>query len=51
LKNDVTHIYIGQKHGRVNYSGSVIEPLELLKDERFTPIYHEDRVWVFEVVR
>lgn len=51
LKNEVTHIYIGQKHGRVNYSGSVIEPLELLKDERFTPIYHEDRVWVFEVVR
>jgi hypothetical protein len=43
----VTHVYIGQQQGRVNYAGPVIEPAALLADSRFAPVYHEDRVWVF----
>lgn len=49
--NSVTHIYIGQKQGRVNYSGPVIDPIALSKNDRFQQVYHEDRVWIFEVVR
>jgi hypothetical protein len=46
----VTHVYIGQQQGRVNYTGPVIEPAKLLADAHFRPMYHEDRVWVFAVV-
>ncbi|MCL4487650.1 MAG: hypothetical protein M1570_05915 [Chloroflexi bacterium] len=46
----VTHIYIGQQNGRVNYGGPyVLEPEQLLSVPAFHPVYHEDRVWVFEV--
>jgi len=51
MQNDVTHVYIGQKQGKVNYSGPTLDPFALLKDDRFKQIYHQDRVWIFEVVR
>ena len=45
----VTHIYIGQQQGSVNYSGPLsFNPAELQTDPHFDPIYHQDRVWVFE---
>jgi hypothetical protein len=48
---EVTHIYIGQQQGRVNYTGPYgFDPLKLLKSEHFRLVYHEDRVWIFEVV-
>jgi hypothetical protein len=47
----ITHIYIGQRQGRVNYGGSfVLQPAQLLANPRFRLIYHQDRVWVFEVI-
>ena len=47
----ITHIYIGQQQGRVNYDGPLtIDPEQLLTSPFFRPIYHEDRVWIFEVV-
>ncbi|HET9224696.1 MAG TPA: hypothetical protein VFO07_19440, partial [Roseiflexaceae bacterium] len=47
----VTHIYVGQRQGRVNYSGPVaLDPQQLLDSSHFRPVYHQDRVWVFEVV-
>jgi hypothetical protein len=48
----VTHVYIGQRQGRLNYDGpGILEPRQLLASPHFRPVYHEDRVWVFEVVR
>jgi hypothetical protein len=47
----ITHVYVGQRQGRVNYSGPyVIDPLQLLSDEHYQLIYHQDRVWMFELV-
>ena len=46
----VTHIYIGQRQGRVNYSGPhVLIAEQLLADSNFEPVYHRDRVWIFRV--
>jgi hypothetical protein len=47
----VSHVYIGQQQGRVNSSGAyAFQPEELLSSEYYQPIYHQDRVWVFEWV-
>jgi len=49
--NDITHIYIGQREGRV---GSAAIPLlsaeTLLSSSHYEAVYHEDRVWIFEVL-
>jgi hypothetical protein len=46
----VTHIYIGQQQGSVNApAGTQIEVNELLHSPFYTPIYHIDRVWIFEL--
>ena len=51
-KRGITHVYIGQQQGRVNYSGpDVLDPEELLHSMHYRPVYHQDRVWVFEVAR
>jgi len=48
----ITHVYIGQQQGRVNYSGpDALKPESLLASPYFRLIYHQDRVWVFEVVQ
>jgi len=46
----VTHIYVGQQQGSVNSDGKFINVDELLNSEHFQAIYHQDRVWVFELV-
>lgn len=46
----ITHLYIGQKRGRVNYNGPVLDPDLLKGDPRFRPLYHQDRVWIFELI-
>lgn len=51
LNNRITHIYIGQKHGKVNNSGPTINFDDLSKDPRFKEIYHIDRVWIFELIK
>jgi hypothetical protein len=46
----VTHVYIGQQQGRVGYDGPhALSPDQLLADPHFVPVYHQDRVWIFEV--
>ncbi len=51
LDRGITHVYIGQQQGRVNYGGPhVLEPEVLLSSPHFRPVYHQDRVWVFEIV-
>ena len=47
----ITHVYIGQQQGRVNYTGAdILVPEVLLASAHYRPVYHQDRVWVFEVV-
>lgn len=47
----ITHIYIGQRQGSVNNSGvNVLQPELLLASPRFYLRYHQDRVWIFEIV-
>jgi len=46
----ITHVYIGQREGTVNYSGSqVIQPDTMLLEDNYDLIYHEDNVWIFQI--
>jgi hypothetical protein len=45
----VTHVYLGQQQGMVNATQPLLEPAELLASSNFQPVYHEDRVWIFEI--
>jgi len=47
----VTHIYLGQQQGSVNYAGPPILAEQLLSMGSYHPVYHEDRVWVFERIQ
>jgi len=50
-KRGVTYVYVGQRQGRVNYDGpQVLNPDKLLSSPFFRLIYHQDRVWIFEVL-
>jgi hypothetical protein len=45
----VTHVYIGQQQGTVN--GPPLLDIQNLRDNpNFQTIYHEDRVWIFEII-
>lgn len=49
-KHGITHVYLGQKLGRVNYGGPhVLAPGPMVGSEWYRPVYRQDRVWVFEV--
>ncbi|GAB4496606.1 MAG: hypothetical protein OHK0052_06790 [Anaerolineales bacterium] len=43
------YIYIGQRQGRVNFSGVTLNPLALLASDAYALVYHQDGVWVFRV--
>ena len=47
-EHGVTHIYLGQQQGSVNYAGPPIQAEQLLALNSYRQIYHEDRVWIFE---
>ncbi|MDY6877943.1 MAG: DUF6541 family protein [Chloroflexota bacterium] len=48
----ITHVYIGQQQGRVNYGGpDVLDPETLLGSTRYQLVYYQDRVQVFRLVR
>ncbi|MGD2144086.1 MAG: hypothetical protein PVF54_06380 [Anaerolineae bacterium] len=48
-QRNVTHVYVGQQQGRVNYIGPhVLDPETIAQSEHYQPVYHRDRVWVFE---
>jgi hypothetical protein len=47
----ITHVYVGQQQGRVNYGGpDILDPAILLDSPHYRPVYHQDRVWIFELV-
>lgn len=51
IERGVTHLYVGQLQGRVNYSGEFsFDPQRLDQSDFFKTIYHADRVWIFKVV-
>jgi hypothetical protein len=51
-ERQITYVYIGQKRGRVNYGGpEMLAPEVLLASHNYRPVYHQDRVWIFEVVQ
>ncbi len=43
----VCYIYLGQRQGRMNYSGPVLEPAQLLSSPVVRLIYQQDRVYIF----
>jgi hypothetical protein len=46
----ISHVYIGQRGGRVGYDGPLIlDPIDLQNSPNYQPIYHQDRVWIFEL--
>jgi len=48
----IAYVYIGQRQGRVNDAGPYpLQPAQMLASPHFHPIYHQDRVWVFEMNR
>ena len=48
----VTHVYLGQQQGTVGYNGPMtLQAAQLAANPHFKAVYHEDRVWIFEVVR
>jgi hypothetical protein len=48
----VTHVYIGQRQGAVNNpEPGVLDPDELLASPSYRLLYHQDGVWIFELVR
>ncbi len=48
-QRNVSHVYIGQRQGKVNNPSSSLEPNELLASPYYSPIYHQDRVWIFRL--
>lgn len=50
-KRQITHVFIGQQQGSVNYLGPKLEPSLLLKSFNYRLVYHQDRVWIFETMQ
>jgi hypothetical protein len=46
----ITHIYIGQQQGSVNNNGFKLDAQALSNSPHFRSIYHQDRVWIFEII-
>jgi hypothetical protein len=45
----ISYLYIGQLQGQVNSGGALFTADQLLADENFKPIYHQDQVWIFQI--
>jgi hypothetical protein len=46
---EITHIYIGQRQGSVGSDKPLFHADELLASDRYDPVYHQDRVWIFKI--
>jgi len=46
----ITHVYIGQRQGRVNYERPTLQPQQLLESVHFRVVYHQERVWIFKII-
>jgi hypothetical protein len=51
LQNGYKYVYIGQRQGSINYTGpKVLDPVTMSGIPDFKTVYHQDRVWIFEVL-
>ena len=46
---NITNIYVGQRQGEVNTNLPLLNIEELLSSSHYQPIFHQDRVWIFEI--
>ncbi len=47
-KHRITHVYIGQRQGRIGASTQqLFAPEDMISTAEFSPIYHQDRVYIF----
>ncbi len=46
----IAYLYIGQLQGEVNSGGPLFTSKQLLTDPNFHLVYHQDRVWIFNIV-
>ena len=47
----LTHVYVGQREGRVNYGGPhVLSVEEMLRSPSYRLVYQQDKVAVFEIL-
>jgi hypothetical protein len=44
-----THVYVGQLQGSVNSPAPLLNIKQLIASPHFTPIYHQDLVWIFKI--
>jgi hypothetical protein len=52
LQKGIRYIYLGQRQGSINYIGPQILNPELMNDDpNFKVVYHQDRVWIFQVIQ
>lgn len=45
----VTHIYVGHLHGKDLTNGELFLTEDLLASSNYHLVYHQDRVWIFEI--
>ena len=45
----ITHVYVGQMNAKDLANGNLLRLQDLISSPNFRLVYHEDRVWVFEV--
>jgi hypothetical protein len=46
---EISHVYIGQRQGKVNSPGPSLHPDQLISCPHYKPVYHQDHTWVFEI--
>jgi hypothetical protein len=44
----ITHLFVGQRSGWISFGTFSLDPQRLATSPLFRPIYHQDRVWIFE---
>jgi hypothetical protein len=47
--HQITHVFIGQQQGSINNTAT-LDPFMLSSSPYYAPIYHQDRVWIFEIL-
>ena len=47
IDRGITHVYIGQRQGLVGTDHPLLEVDQLIASPNYTPLYHQDRVWIF----
>jgi hypothetical protein len=51
LERNIHYVYVGQRQGTINYTGpNILDPELMNNNPNFKVLYHQDRVWIFEVI-